>query len=106
MVEVAGRSEGKKLLSTVLVWLRNNLVGDCVDSSKIFLIVASISDMNFIVFFFLNRSRSRSPPTRRSRSRSRERRRSRSRERRSRSRSRERRRSRERGERDGRHGRY
>lgn len=51
MVEVAGRSEGKKLLSTVLVWLRNNLVGDCVDSSKIFLIVASISDMNFIVFF-------------------------------------------------------
>lgn len=105
MVEVAGRSEGKKLLSTVLVWLRNNLVGDCVDSSKIFLIVASISDMNFIVFF-LNRSRSRSPPTRRSRSRSRERRRSRSRERRSRSRSRERRRSRERGERDGRHGRY
>lgn len=105
MVEVAGRSEGKKLLSTVLIWLRNNLVGDCVDSSKIFLIVASISDMNFIVFF-LNRSRSRSPPTRRSRSRSRERRRSRSRERRSRSRSRERRRSRERGERDGRHGRY
>lgn len=52
MVEVAGRSEGKKLLSTVLVWLRNNLVGDCVDSSKIFLIVASISDKNFIVFFF------------------------------------------------------
>lgn len=52
MVEVAGRSEGKKLLSTVLVWLRNNVVGDCVDSSKIFLIVASISDMNFIVFFF------------------------------------------------------
>lgn len=51
MVEVAGRSEGKKLLSTVLVWLRNNLVGDCVDSSKIFLIVANISEMNFIVFF-------------------------------------------------------
>lgn len=51
MVEVAGRSEGKKLLSTVLIWLRNNLVGDCVDSSKIFLIVANISEMNFIVFF-------------------------------------------------------
>lgn len=62
MVEVAGRSEGKKLLSTVLVWLRNNLVGDCVDSSKIFLIVANISEMNFIVFFQTDHVQGLHPP--------------------------------------------
>lgn len=52
MVEVVGRFEGKKFFFIVLIWLRNNLVGDCVDLLKIFLIVVSIFDMNFIVFFF------------------------------------------------------
>lgn len=91
MVEVVGRFEGKKFFFIVLVWLRNNLVGDCVDLLKIFLIVVNIFEMNFIVFF-LNRLRLRFSFIRRSWSCSRECRRLRFRERRLRLRSRERRR--------------